>query len=103
MVRQNRSAGAGAVSSAGPGGIPLVQVGDVVRIPEAHYLYGSGVLTMRVTDVGADLEKYPRLEWVGLKGVEIRWDGSNGDERQVMVRVGVLVVEGVVGREGSPG
>ena len=75
---------------------PLVQVGDVVQLPEAHYLYGSGVLTMRVTAVGADLEKYPSLEWVGLKGTEIRWDGSDGEERQVMVRVGILLVEGVV-------
>jgi len=77
---------------------PLVQVGDVVRIPEAHYLYGTGVLTMRVMAVGADLEKYPSLEWVGLKGMEIRGNGSDGEEREALVRVGVLTVEGVVSR-----
>ena len=49
--------------------------------------------------MGADLEKYPSLEWVGLKGIEIRWDGSDGAERQVMVRVGALRDEGVVRRE----
>jgi hypothetical protein len=78
------------MSSAGRSRKPLVQAGDVVRVPEAHYLYGSDVLTMRVTGVGADLEKYPSLEWVGLKGVEIRWDGSDGDEREALVRVAAL-------------
>ncbi len=82
-----------------PSRTPLVQVGDVVEIPEAHYLYGTGALTLRVTAVGADLEKYPSLEWVGLQGIEIRWDGSDGEERQVMVRIGILVVDGVVQRE----
>lgn len=86
------------MSSTGRGRRPLVQAGDVVRVPEAHYLYGTGVLTMRVTAVGADLAKYPGLEWVGLKGVEIRWDGSDGDEREALVRVGILAVDGVVRR-----
>ena len=53
---------------------------------------------MRVTAVSAELEKYPGLEWVGLKGVEILWNGAEGAEREALVRVGVLTVEGVVAR-----
>jgi hypothetical protein len=68
---------------------PLVQVGQVLRIPEAHYLYGQGELTLRVTVVDPDLHRYPRLEWASVKGVEIR-NGTDGQVRQVQVRVAYL-------------
>jgi hypothetical protein len=67
-----------------------IKPGDVVRVEEADYLYGSGKLTLRVTEIGADLAQFPALEWVGVKGVEIRWDGSDGDVRTVIVRVAAL-------------
>jgi hypothetical protein len=68
----------------------LVRAGDVVRIPQAHYLCGVGPLIMRVTVVGADIHRFPALEWVRLCGVQLRHDGSDGDQRDVLVRVAAL-------------
>jgi hypothetical protein len=45
---------------------------------------------MRVTTVGADIRHYPALEWVRLCGVELRPDGSDGNRRDVLVRVAAL-------------
>ena len=67
-----------------------IKPGDVVRIERADYCYGVGPLTMRITEIGADLAKTPALEWVRLRGVEIRWNGSDGSERDVYVRVAAL-------------
>jgi hypothetical protein len=69
---------------------PLVQVGDTICLPEADYCYGCGLLTIRVTEVDADLAHFPALEWVRLRGVVILWDGTDGDERDVLVRVAAL-------------
>ena len=48
------------------------------------------VLTMRVTEVDADLARFSALEWVRLRGVVILRDGTDGDERDVLVRVAAL-------------
>ena len=77
---------------------PLVRVGDIVRVPEAHYLYGAGTLTMRVTGIDADLVRHPALEWIRLVGVGIRHDGAEGGVRDVMVRVAALHDPGAVTR-----
>jgi hypothetical protein len=69
---------------------PLVRVDQVLRVPEAHYLYGTGELVLRVTHVDSNLDRYPGLEWVRVKGIEILWDGSDGQERDVMIRVAAL-------------
>jgi hypothetical protein len=69
---------------------PLVEVGHVIRIPPAHYLYGSGPLLLRITGIGVDPARYPALEWIGIAGVEIGSDGSEGDPREVLVRVSAL-------------
>jgi hypothetical protein len=69
---------------------PLVQVGDTICLPEADYCYGRGPLTIRVTEVDADLTRFPALEWVRVRGVVILWDGTDGDEREVLVRVAAL-------------
>jgi hypothetical protein len=69
---------------------PLVQVGDTICMPEADYCYGRGLLTIRVTEVDADLARFPVLEWVRLRGVVITWNGTDGDERDVLVRVAAL-------------
>ncbi|NJC71485.1 hypothetical protein HC031_17425 [Planosporangium thailandense] len=45
---------------------------------------------MRVSTVGADIRRYPGLEWVRLCGVELRPDGSDGNGRDVLVRVAAL-------------
>ncbi|GII25410.1 hypothetical protein Pme01_50070 [Planosporangium mesophilum] len=67
-----------------------IQAGDVVRIPQAHYCYGLGPLIMCVTVVGADIRRFPALEWVRLCGLELRPDGSDGGWRDVLVRVAAL-------------
>ncbi len=69
---------------------PLVRVGQVLRVPEAHYLYGNGELVLRVTEVDPGLDRYPGLEWVRVRGIEIRRDGSDGRPRDVMVRSAAL-------------
>lgn len=66
----------------------LVKVGDVIQVPEADYAYGRGTLTLRVTHVDPDL--HSNLEWLRLKGIEIRWDGADGKQRDVLVRVSAL-------------
>jgi hypothetical protein len=65
-------------------------VGDVLHFAESDYCYGVGPLVLRVTRVGADPRRYPRLEWLSLHGVELREDGSVGPERQVLVRTSAL-------------
>jgi len=67
---------------------PLVVAGQVLTVPEAHYLYGTGDLTLRVTAV--DPRPHPALEWLRVKGVQVLWDGSDGPERLVDVRVSAL-------------
>lgn len=65
-----------------------IRAGQVIRVPERHYCYGIGTLTLRVTEV--DPRPHPNLEWIRIKGVEIRWDGADGDHRDVLVRVTAL-------------
>jgi hypothetical protein len=72
------------------GGRGLIQVGDIIHIEEADYCYGRGPLTVRVTAIGANLTRFPKLEWVRLRGVELRSDGSDGEQRLVLVRVKAL-------------
>ncbi|MEO3742440.1 hypothetical protein [Plantactinospora sp. B5E13] len=69
---------------------PAPAAGDVLRFAESDYCYGVGPLVLRVTKVGADLDRYPQLEWLSLRGVELRQDGSSGPERQVLVRTSAL-------------
>ena len=81
---------------------PLVRIGDLLRIPEAHYLYGVGTLTLRATFVGEDLSRYPTLQWVRLRGIQIHHNGAEGDTREVTVRVAALRSPGVVTRAAKP-
>jgi hypothetical protein len=67
----------------------VIEPGTVLVIPEAHYAYGVGDLTLRVQEI-ADLTAWPQAEWVRIVGVEIRWDGTDGDRRTVLVRVSAL-------------
>ncbi|MBF9132636.1 hypothetical protein I0C86_27320 [Plantactinospora sp. S1510] len=69
---------------------PIPHAGDVLQFAESDYCYGIGPLVLQVTGVGADLDRYPRLEWLSLRGVELRRDGSAGPERQVLVRTSAL-------------
>jgi hypothetical protein len=75
--------------------VPPVKAGDVVTIDEANYLYGTGTLVLRVTEVGV-LRALPDGLWLSVRGVEIRWDGRDGAERGVLVRVSAFGRHGAV-------
>jgi hypothetical protein len=69
---------------------PLVQVGDVIEVPEADYCYGLGTLIMRITTMTVAPHEVARLEWVRLVGVPIYTQGREGPEREALVRVTAL-------------
>lgn len=66
---------------------PQVKRGQVLKIPEAHYLYGRGLLELRVT---ACAPIHRGQEWVRIVGTQIIWDGTDGERRDVLVRVAAL-------------
>ncbi len=66
-----------------------IQPGQVLKIPEAQYLYGLGDLVLRVTEVGA-VQRLPDGDWLKLKGVQVAWNGAELKERQVLVRLSGL-------------
>ncbi len=66
-----------------------IQPGQVLKIPEAHYLYGLGDLVLRVTEVGA-VQRLPDGDWLKLKGVQLAWNGTELRERDVLVRLSGL-------------
>lgn len=66
-----------------------VRAGDVLALAEDDYRFGLGVLMIRVTAL-LHLQELPDGPWLYLRGIPIRWDGSEGDPRQVLVRVSAL-------------
>ena len=73
-----------------------IQPGQVLKIPEAHYLYGLGDLMLRLTEVGT-VQRMPDGDWLKLKGVQLAWNGTELKERQVLVRL-----SGLTKRRGRP-
>jgi len=67
-----------------------IQPGQVLKIPEAHYLYGLGDLVLRVTEVGT-VQRMPDGDWLKLKGVQLAWNGTEMREREVLVRLSGLI------------
>jgi hypothetical protein len=68
-----------------------VRPGDVLKIPEALYFYGSGDVTLRVTKVRRELLAAYRNEWVWIHGHEVLWDGSESrQEYTFLVSVAAL-------------
>jgi hypothetical protein len=65
---------------------PIIQPGQVLKIPEDRYLYGVGELRLRVTDVGR-VQRMPDGDWLAVKGVQIAWNGEELREREVLVRL----------------
>jgi hypothetical protein len=65
----------------------MIREGQVLRIGEADYCYGLGLLTLRVT---RDVQLTRGLEWVEIEGVEQYPNGREGKERVVLVRVTAL-------------
>lgn len=80
---------------------PLIQVNDLIRVPERYYRYGAGELRMRVTYIPKSA-RIPGLTWIELIGITVTEDGSPGRPRQVLVRVAALRVPGRVLRPPAP-
>ena len=62
-------------------------VGDLLMLTEAEYKFGTGTLRLRVIKVS---DRQPEPGWIPITGIEIRWDGSRGDRRQVSINANVV-------------
>jgi len=69
----------------------LVQVGDVVQVADQDYCYGTGILILRVTEVGP-IQQQRDGPWISLCGLELLPDGSqkSAQPRHALVRVSGL-------------
>ena len=65
--------------------------GDVLRVNEPDYRYGTGVLWLRVSKVGR-AQRLPDGDWLDLEGFTLRADGTqvSHEPRQVLVRTTIL-------------
>jgi hypothetical protein len=70
-------------------GEPPVRIGQVLELTEDDYRFGVGPLTLRVTAL-LHVQRLADGPWLYLRGVTIRWDGSDGEVRQVLVRLTAL-------------
>lgn len=61
----------------------------VLKLTEEQYRYGVGPLTLRVEERISEVEMADGV-WVNIRGVEVRWDGRDGDRRVVAVPADVL-------------
>jgi hypothetical protein len=68
-----------------------VKVGDVIRVAEADYKYGTGILRLSISKVGR-AERLADGDWLDLEGFTLRADGTQVSPapRQVLVRVNAL-------------
>ena len=67
-------------------------VGAVLRVGEPDYMYGQGLLILRVTRVG-ELRQLNDGQWLELEGYELRADGVTqvrDTTRTVLVRATAL-------------
>lgn len=71
-------------------GTPPLRPGDVISVAEPDYMYGVGPLTLRLTGVDDGANPQPVTDWVRVTGVVIRWDGSEGKEREAVIRRAAL-------------
>ncbi|GGM23277.1 hypothetical protein ACFFX1_10625 [Dactylosporangium sucinum] len=62
-------------------------IGDLLNLRDEDYLYGSGALRLRVTEVH---ESQPMPDWVQVTGTHIAWNDSEIGERTVFVRKDAL-------------
>jgi hypothetical protein len=66
-----------------------VRAGDVVRLQDEDYRYGRGPLVVRVLAIH-NVQKFPDGIWVFLRGMQLRSDGSEVGERDVLVSMVAL-------------
>lgn len=70
-------------------GPPPVKVGDVLDLAEPDYRFGVGRLKLRV-DALLHVQVLDDGPWLYLRGTVIRWDGTDGQARQILVRLAAL-------------
>ncbi|WP_412752234.1 hypothetical protein [Krasilnikovia sp. M28-CT-15] len=68
-----------------------IRLGAIVSVDEAHYCYGLGVLTLRVTGIGS-IEQHSDGCWLHLRGHEQFDSGGEGPERFALVCLGAVRV-----------
>lgn len=68
---------------------PNVELGEVISVPEADYMYGVGTLTLKVTAIG-DVVRHGGADWVALRGIQLRAGTTVPGERFALVRVTAL-------------
>ena len=64
---------------------PPIQPGDVLKIPEADYLYGTGDLILRVAEVYS-VQHLLDGDWLAIKGTQLARNEAELTERKVLVR-----------------
>ena len=79
----------------------LIKTGEVLRVTEPDYMYGTGDLILKVTKVGS-VQRLRDGEWINLEGLKLRQDGSqvSHEPRQALVRLSALRRHGRTGRSG---
>ena len=75
-----------------------LSAGDVISIGEDHYMYGTGNLRLRVTEIG-HVQCFDGDDWLNLRGLQLRSDGSQLSEapRYALVRLKAIRVHAAVG------
>ncbi|WP_412101312.1 hypothetical protein [Micromonospora maris] len=66
-------------------GGPSLRVGAVVEVPEQHYCYGLGTLTLRIVEIGRR-ERHSDGVWVRLRGVDLG-DPRGPRQHRVLARL----------------
>jgi hypothetical protein len=69
--------------------VPTTRPDDVLELAEADYKFGSGRLTLRVSDL-MHTQRFPDGLWLYVRGVQLDEAGRPGSQRQVLVRVAAL-------------
>lgn len=66
-----------------------VRVGDTVTFKEADYCFGSGDMTLRITELPSD-HLPSGSDWIQVTGAQIAWNGGEIGERTALVRTTAL-------------
>lgn len=82
----------------GPRREGAIVTGEVIRVPEDFYRFGTGVLTLYVTEI-VSRGPFEGAEWVELRGRELTPGGAlRPRERYAFVRVDRVTVVTVPAR-----
>jgi hypothetical protein len=74
-----------------------VKVGDTIQVAEPDYLYGVGMLKLRITQIFG-VSQHTDGAWLNVRGVQLYPNGNEGGERNAAVRFSVLAQAKRAGR-----